>query len=366
MYVDALVLRDRDTDGNGSLDERLYALQDANWNTTALINSSGTTQERYTPFGQVTFRDGSGSTLSASAKDWVFLHQGGERIAAGDYEFRNRIYSPSLGRWLSNDPLGFEAGDQNWYRAIGNNPVNGNDPSGLDWLLGGLFWQNTNHLPYRPDPFKPSKNPQKKPEGPRNPNEIQSGELDQYSQIAGITWKSNTDWYSAVGEQVNPHMAMVGTTIAGYLIPGTLDEYLRNYLALRNMRIVGNKIIDRAGKAIPEDKIPGLIRDFEHELGIVGQVPKAPIPKKVPLPRIKGEGKVADIVPENVPKNWTKPQISDAISTYELSIKIRRAEAKAFDAAGGGHIWIRKAHYERIKEEEVFMRQLKKALEEMP
>ena len=79
----------------------------------------------------MTFRDGSGSALSSSAKDWVFLHQGGERIAAGDYEFRNRVYSPSLGRWLSNDPLGFEAGDQNWYRSIGNNPGNGEDPEGL-------------------------------------------------------------------------------------------------------------------------------------------------------------------------------------------------------------------------------------------
>ena len=134
VYVDGLVLRDRDTDANGTLDERLYALQDANWNTTALVNTSGTVQERftYTPFGQATFRDSSGSTLSSSAKDWVFLHQGGERIAAGDYEFRNRVYSPSLGRWLNNDPLGFEAGDQNWYRAMGNNPGNGNDPSGLE------------------------------------------------------------------------------------------------------------------------------------------------------------------------------------------------------------------------------------------
>jgi len=147
VYVDGLVLRDRDTDANGTLDERLYALQDANWNTTALINTSGTAQERYTytPFGQVTFRDGSGSSLSSSAKDWVFLHQGGERIAAGDYEFRNRVYSSSLGRWLSNDPLGFEGGDQNWYRAIGNCPVNSLDPSGLHifYLIqpSGAFYQ---------------------------------------------------------------------------------------------------------------------------------------------------------------------------------------------------------------------------------
>ena len=133
VYVDGLVLRDRDTDGNGSLDERLYALQDANWNTTALVNAGGTVQERYTyaPFGQVTFRDGSGSTLSGSAKDWVFLHQGGERIAAWDYEFRSRVYSPSLGRWLSNDPLGFGAGVSNFYAMESNNPLNKLDPSGL-------------------------------------------------------------------------------------------------------------------------------------------------------------------------------------------------------------------------------------------
>jgi len=162
VYVDGLVLRDRDTDSNGTLDERLYSLQDGNWNTTALVNTTGTVQERYTytPFGQVTFRDGSGSTLSGSAKDWVFLHQGGERIAAGDYEFRNRVYSPSLGRWLSNDPLGFEAGDQNWYRAIGNNPGNGNDPSGLDFGIGGLVVDEMPEIPRNPYGIWVPKNPE--------------------------------------------------------------------------------------------------------------------------------------------------------------------------------------------------------------
>ncbi len=132
-YVDALVLRDRDTDSNGTLDERLYPLQDANWNTTGLVNTSGTIVERYTysPFGVVTFRDASGSVLSSSAKDWNFLHQGGERIAAGNYDFRNRVYSPTLGRWLSNDPIGFNAGDLNFYRYVGNSPIDENDPIGL-------------------------------------------------------------------------------------------------------------------------------------------------------------------------------------------------------------------------------------------
>jgi RHS repeat-associated protein len=133
-YVDGMILRDRDTDSNGTLDERIYSLQDANWNTTALVNISGTVVERdtYSPFGVATYRDASGSVISTSAKDWVFLHQGGEKIAAGDYEFRNRVYSPTLGRWLSNDPLGFEAGNVNFYSAYKNSPNNETDPSGFE------------------------------------------------------------------------------------------------------------------------------------------------------------------------------------------------------------------------------------------
>jgi len=35
-YIDALVTRDRDTDANGTLDERLFAQHDANFNVTAI------------------------------------------------------------------------------------------------------------------------------------------------------------------------------------------------------------------------------------------------------------------------------------------------------------------------------------------
>ena len=146
--MDALVLRDRDTDGNGTLDERLYPLQDANWNVMALVTPAGTVVERYSydPYGQVTVRDGSGAVIAGSAKDWVFLHQGGEQIAAGDYDFRNRAYSPSLGRWLSNDPIGFEAGDNNWYRYEGNDPGNGADPEGLQEYHVGISIINTGDI----------------------------------------------------------------------------------------------------------------------------------------------------------------------------------------------------------------------------
>jgi RHS repeat-associated protein len=134
VYVDGLVTRDRDTDANGTLDERLFALQDANWNVTGITNTGGTIQERYTetPYGAVTFRDGSGSTISVSTKGWDILHQGAKRDIIGDYDFRNRVYSPTLGRWLSNDPIGFEAGDVNTFRYVGNGPNSNLDPIGLE------------------------------------------------------------------------------------------------------------------------------------------------------------------------------------------------------------------------------------------
>src|SRR5262245_26048574 len=44
-------------------------------------------------------------------------------------------FSPSLGRWLQEDPTEFDAGDPNFYRAYGNNPINALDPSGLQTQL---------------------------------------------------------------------------------------------------------------------------------------------------------------------------------------------------------------------------------------
>ncbi len=42
------------------------------------------------------------------------------------------MYDPGIGRWLSEDPIGFEAGDSNLYRYVANNPTNHTDPSGLE------------------------------------------------------------------------------------------------------------------------------------------------------------------------------------------------------------------------------------------
>ena len=41
------------------------------------------------------------------------------------------MYDPSIGRWLSEDPSGFDGGDPNLYRYVGNSPTNFTDATGL-------------------------------------------------------------------------------------------------------------------------------------------------------------------------------------------------------------------------------------------
>jgi RHS repeat-associated protein len=50
----------------------------------------------------------------------------------GLYDYRNRVYSAQIGRFLQTDPIRFAAGDVNIYRYCGNSATNRVDPWGLD------------------------------------------------------------------------------------------------------------------------------------------------------------------------------------------------------------------------------------------
>src|ERR1041385_321327 len=47
-------------------------------------------------------------------------------------EYRARGYHPGLGRFTSEDPKLFEAGDYNLFRYVHNDPIDLTDPMGLD------------------------------------------------------------------------------------------------------------------------------------------------------------------------------------------------------------------------------------------
>jgi RHS repeat-associated protein len=90
--------------------------------------------------------DAFGNVLSASTSLTRYLYTGREFDATTGLQYnRERWYDPHTGRWLSQDPLGYTAGDSNLYRYVYNSPTNGTDPNG-EWLhilagagIGGLI-----------------------------------------------------------------------------------------------------------------------------------------------------------------------------------------------------------------------------------
>ncbi len=144
VYVDALILRDRNADGNNTngpngdgLEQRHYVAQDANFNVTALIDgSTGAVVERYyyQAYGVPTVLDANfvPRANGQSQFAWRYLHQGGRfDWAASYYHFRNRDLSPTLGRWLNQDPIGFQGSKWNLYEYVEGTPTGGLDPNGL-------------------------------------------------------------------------------------------------------------------------------------------------------------------------------------------------------------------------------------------
>jgi len=137
VYIDALVERDTPT-------LRIYVQQNANFDVTSLVDTSGNVQERYIfdPYGAVTILTPSWSSRGTSSYAWVFLHQGGRfDIATGLYYFRNRDFSPTLGRWTELDAAGYRAGDMNLYRFVENTPYNLTDPLGLGADALAIFFE---------------------------------------------------------------------------------------------------------------------------------------------------------------------------------------------------------------------------------
>ncbi len=150
-YIDAPICRDEDTsDGQGgdpdgdcvdSDDEHLYYCQDANFNTTALVDDDGTVVERYVydPYGKVTiYNEGRTSTVDwEDSKQNEILFCGYRHDPeTGLYHVRHRMYHPTLGRWLQRDPLGYVDGMSLYEYAV-SAPTVALDPLGAVAIVKG-------------------------------------------------------------------------------------------------------------------------------------------------------------------------------------------------------------------------------------
>jgi RHS repeat-associated protein len=140
-YIDDLVLRDCATFIYGNLTERLYALQDPNWNVVAIADASGGISERYqyTAYGVLSVLSPAFASISATLYDWSYAFTGRPLDSAtGLYDYRARPFGAGLGRFLGRDPMGYGAGDINLQRYVGGSPLVSTDPSGRgnDCLCG--------------------------------------------------------------------------------------------------------------------------------------------------------------------------------------------------------------------------------------
>ncbi len=138
-YVNAAILQDAYSGGVIEPDSRLYFLQDANWGTTAVVGYDPSTQtwgvvQRYVydSYGNITILNADWSaTPTGTAPVVNALYQGMQYDPiTGLYYGRARWYSPSLGRWISQDPAGYVNGANEYQMEMGG-PAGGTDALGL-------------------------------------------------------------------------------------------------------------------------------------------------------------------------------------------------------------------------------------------
>jgi RHS repeat-associated protein len=187
-YIDEVVLRDRDTDGNGSLDERVWYCQNRRYDVIALVDDGGDQREmvRYSaygvPFGLVggdADSDGdcdvADSTDTDQIQSWINASTydvrgdlnldglvdaadkslglaapysgasgglnatslvgnqvgafGGLALVRGLVDFRRRVLDERIGRWTRRDPLGYLDGPS-LYAFVGGHVYSSTDPFG--------------------------------------------------------------------------------------------------------------------------------------------------------------------------------------------------------------------------------------------
>jgi RHS repeat-associated protein len=119
--IDFLLAR-VDTSGNA-----MWYLTDKLGSVRENVNPSGSVLDSitYDSYGNILSESSpsNGDRFKFTGREWD--------SEIGQYYYRARYYGPNIGRFESEDPLGFTAGDANFYRYVKNRANYQTDPSGL-------------------------------------------------------------------------------------------------------------------------------------------------------------------------------------------------------------------------------------------
>ena len=243
------------------------------------------------------------------------------------YTFK-RWYDANTGRWLSEDPLGFSAGDVNLSRYCGNSPTNFTDPSGMQ-VSGGGGWAGNGNPFAIGDKEPPPQPPIQVPHGPltilgpasiNDPHFVRLliGGHDGVPLPAPVY----IDGSAAVEELANivsgPFVTIWkfygGTNpISGKNLSDEewLEAGLQLFFAFEASELEGTGIGDWGGGknpgAVPGEK-PGAIPNKPGNPGIVPEVPASPL--------------------TTVAKNQSQIVISRGMKTVDLTGKWRKTAVK--------------------------------------
>ncbi|MBK8151182.1 MAG: hypothetical protein IPK58_24000 [Acidobacteria bacterium] len=100
-----------------------YFIADHLGSTNALTDASGTVLEQ-------TAYDSFGNATNQLSTRYAFTGREFDNFTGLHY-YRARWYDSNLGRFISEDPIGFSGGDVNLYGYVGNGPLGAVDPFGL-------------------------------------------------------------------------------------------------------------------------------------------------------------------------------------------------------------------------------------------
>ena len=129
LAVDELLAR---TDSSGNV---AWYLTDQLGSVAEIDSKTGSVLDQiiYDPYGNIV-------TQTNATNGDRFMFAGMEYDSTtGIYYDHARNYNSVVGRFVSQDPMGFKGGDTNLYRYVANDPTYRADPSGMVWWLPDIY-----------------------------------------------------------------------------------------------------------------------------------------------------------------------------------------------------------------------------------